>query len=70
MKMAKVIRNGSSQAIQLFEEFWVDADEVYLKKTREGLLVILRDPWELFHEGVEELSEDFMAEGRKQPPLH
>jgi antitoxin VapB len=65
---AKVFLNGRSQAIRLPKEFRVDADEVYLKKTPEGFLVIERNPWELFYEGVEELSDDFFAEGRKQPP--
>jgi antitoxin VapB len=65
--IAKVFRNGRSQAIRLPKEFRVDTDEVYLKRTREGFLVIARDPWELFFEGVEELSDDFMREGRAQP---
>jgi antitoxin VapB len=68
MVKAKVFMTGRSQAIRLPREFRVDTDEVYLKKTPEGFLVIARDPWELFHEGVEELSEDFMASGRHQPP--
>ncbi len=46
----------------------MDTDEVYLKKTPEGFLVIARDPWEIFHEGVEKLSADFMSSGRRQLP--
>jgi antitoxin VapB len=68
MQSAKVFRNGRSQAIRLPKEFRVDVAEVYLKKTPEGFLVIARDPWEIFFEGVEELSADFMAAGRQQPP--
>jgi antitoxin VapB len=68
MQTAKVFMNGRSQAIRLPKEFRVETDEVYLKKTPEGFLVIPRDPWELFYEGVEELSDDFMSE-RKQPPV-
>ena len=68
MQTAKVFMNGRSQAIRLPKEFRVEADEVYLKKTPEGFLVITRDPWELFHEAVEQLPDDFMAE-RKQPPF-
>jgi antitoxin VapB len=68
MQTAKVFKNGRSQAIRLPKEFRVEADEVYLKKTPEGFLVITRDPWELFYEAVEKLPDDFMAEGRKQPP--
>jgi antitoxin VapB len=68
MQTAKVFQNGRSQAIRLPKEFRVETDEVYLKKTPEGFLVIARDPWAVFFEGVEELSDDFMAGGRRQPP--
>ncbi len=68
MRTARVFRNGRSQAIRLPKEFRVECDEVYLKKTEHGgFLVLPRDPWELFAEGVEELSPSFMAEGRRQP---
>ena len=43
------------------------SEEVYLKKTPEGFLVISRDPWDIFFEGVEELSDDFMSGERQQP---
>jgi antitoxin VapB len=69
MQTAKVFKNGRSQAIRLPKEFRVETDEVYLKKTPEGFLVISRDPWELFYEGVEELPDDFLAEGRQQPSV-
>jgi antitoxin VapB len=68
MRSAKVFRNGRSQAIRLPKEFRVETDEVYLKKTPEGFLVIPRDPWEIFFEGVEEVSAEFMAGGRNQAP--
>ena len=69
MTTAKVLRNGRSQAIRLPKEFRVDAEEVYLKRTREGFLVIPKDPWGIFFEGIEELSEGFMSSGRTQPEL-
>jgi hypothetical protein len=31
--------------------------------------VITKDPWEVFFEGVEQLSDDFMKGERVQPPL-
>lgn len=46
------------------EEFRVDADELYLRRTPEGFLVIPRDPWEVFYESVEELSDGFFRGGR------
>ncbi len=67
MQKAKVFQNGRSQAIRLPKEFRVEGTEVYLKKTPEGFLVIAHDPWDIFFEGVRELSADFMAGGRKQP---
>jgi antitoxin VapB len=67
MQTAKVFQNGRSQAIRLPKDFRVPSDEVYLKKTALGFLVIARDPWEIFFEGVRELSDDFMATGRRQP---
>lgn len=69
MQTAKVFQSGRSQAIRLPKEFRVDATEVYLKKTPEGFLVISRDPWEVFYEGVEELSPGFMVGGRRQPAV-
>lgn len=68
MQTAKVFKKGRSQAIRLPKDFRVDADEVYLKKTPEGFLVMTRDPSEIFFEGVSELSDDFMSGGRSQPP--
>ena len=69
MVVAKVFMNGRSQAIRLPKDFRVDTDEVYLKKTRGGFLVIPKDPWETFYEGIKELSADFMSQGRVQPDL-
>ena len=69
MLTAKVFMNGRSQAIRLPKEFRVESGEVYLKKTPEGFLVIPRDPWDVFFEGIEELPADFMAEGRRQPAI-
>ncbi len=67
MYTAKVFQNGRSQAIRLPKEFRVEVDEVHLKKTPEGFLVIARDPWSIFFEGVAELSQGFMVGERRQP---
>jgi antitoxin VapB len=69
MAVAKVFRTGRSQAIRLPKEFRVDTDEVHLKRTSEGFLVITKDPWDVFFEGVQELSDQFLAGERIQPPL-
>jgi antitoxin VapB len=69
MAVAKVFRTGRSQAIRLPKEFRVEADEVRLKRTAEGFLVLTKDPWDVFFEGVEQLSDRFMSGKRVQPPL-
>ena len=69
MAVAKVFRTGRSQAIRLPKEFRVDADTVYLKRTSEGFLVITKEPWEIFFEGVEQLSDSFLGSERVQPEL-
>ena len=69
MAVAKVFQTGRSQAIRLPKEFRVEADEVRLKRTADGFLVLTKDPWDIFFEGVEQLSDQFMSGERVQPPL-
>jgi hypothetical protein len=40
-----------------------------VKRTAEGFIVITKDPRDVFFEGVEQLSDQFMSSGRVQPPL-
>lgn len=69
MAVAKVVRSGRNQSIVLPKGFKIDSDQVYLKRTREGFVVMTRDPWELFHEGIAELSEGAFLGPRIQPPF-
>ena len=69
MAFARVFQTGRSQAIRLPKEFRVDADTVHLERTAEGFLVITKDPWDVFFEGVEQLSDQFMGGARVQPAL-
>ena len=55
--------------IRLPKQFRVNADEVYLKRTSDGFLVIEKDPWDVFFEGVNDLSEHAFTRKRVQPPL-
>ncbi len=48
------------------DEFRVNVDEVYLKRTPKGFLVMSRDPWEVFFDGVEELSDGFFHAARRR----
>jgi antitoxin VapB len=69
MAIGKVFKTGRSQAIRLPKEFRVDTDKVFLKRTAEGFVVIAKDPWDVFFEGVEQLSDKFVNGPRVQPKL-
>lgn len=67
MQMAKLFKNGSSQAVRLPKEFRFDADEVCIK--RVGSVVVLyekKSRWQILHEAVGKVTDDFMAGGRDQ----
>ncbi len=68
MRTAKLFKNGRSQAVRLPREFRFEGSEVYIKKTALGVLITQKDPWDLFAEGVREISDDFTAE-RDQPEI-
>jgi antitoxin VapB len=69
MAVAKGFRTGRSQAIRLPKEFRVNSDTVHLKRTNEGSLVITTEPWEIFFESVDQLSDQFLGSDREQPEL-
>lgn len=70
-KTAKLFRNGNSQAVRLPQEFRFTGDEVVIRKEGDAVILepirtdvknwlaeILRNP----------MSQDFMSDGREQPP--
>lgn len=66
MQTAKLFKNGSSQAVRLPREFRFKGKEVFIKKTAKGILLSSKNPWELFREGIDEISTAFLDE-RRQP---
>ncbi len=70
MNTAKIFKSGNSQAVRLPKEFQFDTSEVQI--FRRGDEVVLRkkprDMTRVF-ELLADLSDDFMADGRQQPPL-
>jgi virulence-associated protein VagC len=60
MTTAKVFKHRGSQTIRLPKEFHVKGKVVYLKKMREGFLVMDSNPWELCREACQEISDKFM----------
>lgn len=70
MKTARVFRSGNSQAVRIPKEFHLDAEEVEIR--RKGNLIILRPlrpSWQGLIDSLDKFTDDFMADGRRQPPL-
>jgi antitoxin VapB len=67
MQTAKIFQNGRSQAIRIPKEYQFKGDEVYIQKHGDAVLLIPHEKaWEVFMEGINEFSEDFMKNGREQ----
>jgi len=67
MQTAKIFMNGRSQAVRLPKEFQFRGDEVYIQKHGDAVLLFPHEKlWEIFIEGINEFSDDFMATGREQ----
>ncbi|MBN2382328.1 AbrB/MazE/SpoVT family DNA-binding domain-containing protein [bacterium] len=70
MLSSKVFISGNSQAIRLPKEYQVADKELFIQKI--GSTIILfpkKNPWEVFEKSLNEFSDDFMEDGRKQPKM-
>ena len=68
MDKAKLFINGRSQAVRLPMAFRFNGNEVYIKKTSEGVLLIAKDQsiWDIWEKNILKYSEPFMTD-RNQP---
>ncbi len=69
--IAKVFKNGRSQAIRIPKEYRVDSDEVYIEKVGDTLVIRpkKKDKWESFFDKLKEVdTKDFMKD-REQLPI-
>ena len=66
--IAKLFRNGRSQAVRLPREFRFEGDRVRVRRAGRGVLVepMFTDVDAWFAE-LDRLAESFMPEGRRQP---
>ena len=65
--IAKVFKNGASQAVRLPREFRFDTDEVCIKRIGSAVLLFPKDAaWDLMGVALSQMDNDFMAE-RNQP---
>jgi antitoxin VapB len=67
--VAKLFRNGRSQAVRLPREFRFEGEEVRVRKVGEGVLLepIISDTAAWFAELDRLNTEPFLKTGRKQP---
>lgn len=67
MQTAKLFQNGRSQAVRLLKEYQFSGEDVLIQKHGDAVLLIPHEKvWEVFLEGLQGLSADFMQEGRDQ----
>ena len=68
METAKLFINGRSQAVRLPKAFRFKGNEVYVKKTSEGVLLIPKDGsiWTVWEENLMKHGKPFMTD-RNQP---
>lgn len=67
MQTAKLFQNGRSQAVRLPKEYQFSGEDVLIQKHGNAVLLIPHEKaWEVFMEGINGFSGDFMQEGRDQ----
>lgn len=69
MKMARIFRSGNSQAVRIPREFRLEGDKVEIQKRGDALVLRpKKKSWAALIESLKQFTDDFMTEGRKQPP--
>ena len=70
MKTAKVFKSGNSQAVRIPKEFHLEGTEVEILRKGESLILRPRkQSWGALIDSVKKFTDDFMAGGRRQPPV-
>jgi antitoxin VapB len=70
MTTTKVFRSGNSQAVRIPKEFHLDDDQVEIRRRGNTLILEPRKrSWRALFESLDKFSDDFMAEGRRQPAV-
>ncbi len=69
-KNTKLFMSGNSQAVRIPREFQLEGAEVEIQ--RRGNTLVIRpkkQTWQPFTDSLTMFTDDFMGEGRQQPPL-
>lgn len=70
MMTAKLFENGRSQAVRLPKEYRFRGDEVSINKIGDAVILMPKEnKWSGFLSGLGLFTEDFMSDGREQPPV-
>jgi len=70
MKIAKVFKSGNSQAVRIPKEFHLEGEEVEILRQGGSLLLRPRkESWAALVNSLKMFSDDFMEQGRRQPPV-
>lgn len=68
MDIAKLFKNGRSQAVRLPKEYSFSGQEVYVKKI-DGVVMLIpinEDPWQPLIDSLNKFSDDFLSFKRDQ----
>jgi antitoxin VapB len=67
METAKIFINGRSQAVRLPKDFRFSGDEVYAQKIGDAVMLFPKEQsWEIFLNGLNSFTPDFLSEGRNE----
>ncbi len=68
MDTAKLFINGRSQAVRLPKSYRFEGSEVFIKRTKEGVLLIPKDNtvWDVWEKNIKKYKTPFMTK-RNQP---
>jgi antitoxin VapB len=69
-KKTKLFMSGNSQAVRIPREFQLEGDEVEIQ--RRGNTLVIRpkkQTWQSLTDSLAMFTDDFMEEGRQQPPV-
>ena len=70
MKTVKVFKSGNSKAVRIPKEYLINEEELFINKVGNTIVLFPHDdPWELFKKSLEDFSDDFFSEGRRQPAM-
>ncbi len=69
METAKLFTNGRSQAVRLPKKYRFEGDEVFIKKTPEGVLLIPKNisVWDIWEKYLPKYKDIPFMEDREQP---